>query len=260
MGYVPAMDLGLSGKKALITGGSRGIGRAIAERLLAEGATVAISARGADGLDAAVKELSAIGPTHGGMVDVGDGEALAAWVNASAEAMGGIDIVVSNASGGGAGKTTAEAFQQTLNVDIMGLVHMVDTARPHLEASGAGAIVAISTTAALEHFGTGLGSYHALKAGLINLVAGYAQALGGTGIRANCVSPGPIFVVGGGWDKIRTAVPAMYDGAIAAHPSHRLGTAAEVANVVAFLASPAASWVTGENIVVDGGFTKRVAF
>ena len=254
------MDLGLSGKKALITGGSRGIGRAIAERLLAEGATVAISARGADGLDAAVKELSALGPTHGGVVDVGDGEALAAWVNASAEAMGGIDLVVSNASGGGAGKTTAEAFQQTLNVDIMGLVHMVDTARPHLEASGAGSIVAISTTAALEHFGTGLGSYHALKAGLINLVAGYAQALGGTGIRANCVSPGPIFVEGGGWDKIKTAVPAMYDGAIAAHPSHRLGTAAEVANVVAFLASPAASWVTGENIVVDGGYTKRVAF
>jgi 3-oxoacyl-[acyl-carrier protein] reductase len=254
------MDLGLHGKKAIITGGSRGIGRAIAQRLLEEGAAVAISARGADGLEAALGDLSALGEAHGSVVDVADGNALAAWVTSSAEAMGGIDIVVSNASGGGAGKTTAEAFQQTLDVDILGLVRMIDVARPHLEASGAGSIIAISTTAALEHFGSGLGSYHVLKAGLINLIAGYAQSLGGVGIRANCVSPGPIWVDGGGWDKIKQGVPAMYDAAIQAHPSHRLGTAPEVANVVAFLASPAASWVTGENIVVDGGYTKRVAF
>jgi 3-oxoacyl-[acyl-carrier protein] reductase len=254
------MDLGLSGKKAIVTGGSRGIGRAITERLLAEGATVAISARGSEGLDAALADLSKLGSVSGASVNVADGDALTAWVVDAATAMGGLDIIVSNASGGGAGKTTAEAFQQTLDVDILGLVRMVDAGRPFLEASGAGSIIAISTTAALEHFGNGLGSYHALKAGLINLIAGYSQALGSVGIRANCVSPGPIWVDGGGWDQIKQHVPAMYDGAIANHPSGRLGTAAEVANAVAFLASPAASWITGENLVVDGGYTKRIAF
>lgn len=254
------MDLGLSGKRAIITGGSRGIGRAIAETLLAEGASVAISARGEDGLNAALTEMSDQGAVFGSVVDVADGEALEAWVGEAASQLGGIDIVISNASGGGAGRTSADAFQKTLDVDILGLVRMVDTAMPHLEASDDAAIMAISTTAALEHFGTGLGSYHALKAGLINLVAGYAQSLGAKNIRANCVSPGPIFVEGGGWDKIREAMPEMYDGAIATQPSGRLGTADEVARAVAFLVSPAASWVTGENLVIDGGYTKRVAF
>jgi 3-oxoacyl-[acyl-carrier protein] reductase len=256
------MDLGLAGKRALVTGGSRGIGRAITERLVAEGATVAISARGADGLASALAELNAAGGPSviGSAFDVADEAALTAWVNESAATMGGIDIVVSNASGGGAGNLSAEAFQKTLDIDILGLVRMVTAATPFLEASGSGAIVAISTTAALENFGTGLGSYHVLKAGLINLIAGYSQALGGKGIRANTVSPGPIWVEGGGWSKIKAGVPAMYESALAGHPSGRLGTADEVASVVAFLASPAASWVTGENIVVDGGYTKRVAF
>jgi 3-oxoacyl-[acyl-carrier protein] reductase len=254
------MDLGLAGKLALVTGGSRGIGRAITERLLAEGATVAISARGKEGLDAAVSELSAHGTVHGSVVDVADSEALTAWVASAAETMGGLDIVISNASGGGAGKTTPEAFQQTLDVDILGLVRMVDAALEHLEASDSAAILAISTTAALEHFGDGMGSYHVLKAGLINLIGGYAQKLGPKNIRANVVSPGPIFVEGGGWDRIKEAAPEMYDSAIATHPSGRLGTAEEVANAVAFLVSPAASWITGENVVVDGGYTKRIAF
>ncbi len=254
------MDLGLSGKRALVTGGSRGIGRAITERLLAEGASVAISARGKEGLDAAVAELSSQGDVHGAVVDVADGAALEAWVGEAGEAMGGIDIVVSNASGGGAGRTTAEAFQKTLDVDIMGLVRMVDAAMPHLEASDGAAIMAISTTAALEHFGDGMGSYHVLKAGLINLIAGYSQSLGSKGIRANVVSPGPIFVEDGAWDQIKSAVPEMYESAIATQPSGRLGSPEEVANAVAFLVSPAASWITGENVVVDGGYTKRVAF
>ena len=128
------MDLGLSGKKAIITGGSRGIGRAITEALLAEGAEVAISARGQEGLDAALADLSSQGTVHGSTVDAADADAIASWVASSSETMGGLDIVISNASGGGAGKTTAEAFQKTLDVDIMGLVHMVDAALPHLEA------------------------------------------------------------------------------------------------------------------------------
>ena len=254
------MDLQLAGKKAVVTGGSRGIGRAITERLLDEGATVSISARGAEGLESALADLSGHGNVYGQAVDVADGHALTAWVTAAGEEMGGIDIVVSNASGGGSGKLSAEAFQNTLDVDVLGLVRLVEAAESHLEASDSGAIMAISTTAALEHFGTGLGSYHVLKAGVINLIAGYGQALGGKGIRANVVSPGPIWVDGGGWDKVKSAMPEMYESALSEHPSGRIGTAEEVANAVAFLVSPMASWITGKNIVVDGGYTKRVNF
>ena len=254
------MDLGLSGKKAIITGGSRGIGRAIIESLLREGVEVSTSARGAEDLEAATAELSALGAVHGDVVDVADGDALTAWVGSAAARMGGLDIVISNASGGGAFDTTAEAFQKTLDVDVLGLVRMVDAATEFLEASDSAAILAVSTTAAIENFGNGMGSYHALKAGIINLIAGYSQNLGGKGIRANTVSPGPIWVDGGGWDKIKQGMPAMYDDAVSAHPSGRIGTSEEVARVVSFLVSPAASWVTGENIVIDGGYTKRVAF
>lgn len=254
------MDLGLTGKRALITGGSRGIGRAIAERLLDEGASVAISARGQEGLDEAVAALGSKGTVHGGVCDVADGDALTAWVGESNEALGGIDIVISNASGGGAGNTTAAAFQKTLDVDVLGLVRMVDAAMPQLEESDGASILAISTTAALEHFMGGLGSYHALKAGVINLIAGYGQSLGPKGIRANVISPGPIFVEGGGWDHIKNNMPDMYESTLAVQPTGRIGTAEEVANVAAFLVSPAGSWVNGENVVVDGGYTKRVNF
>ncbi len=254
------MDLGLSGKKAIITGGSRGIGRAVAERLLDEGVEVAISARGQEGLDAALADLAERGTVHGAAVDVADEAALTSWVTSSAEAMGGLDIVISNASGGGAGRLGAEDFQKTLDVDILGLVRSVDAAMPHLEASDSAAILAVSTTAALEHFMNGLGSYGVLKAGMINLIGGYAQSLGAKGIRANAVSPGPIFVEGGGWDHIKNNMEDFYNATIKNEPLGRLGTAPEVANVAAFLASPAASWVTGTNIVVDGGYTKGAGF
>jgi NAD(P)-dependent dehydrogenase (short-subunit alcohol dehydrogenase family) len=254
------MDLGLAGKKAVITGGSRGIGRAITERLLQEGASVAISARGQEGLDAALSEMADLGDIRGSAVDAADSDALKAWVAESAEAMGGLDIIISNASGGGAGRTTEEAFFQTLRVDILGLVNMVEAGQEHLEASDGGAILAISTTAAIEHFMGGVDAYSTLKAGLIKLVAGYAQAMGPQGIRANTVSPGPIMVEGGGWDHIKNNMQDFYDATIALQPHGRIGTADEVANVAAFLVSPAASWVTGTNVVVDGGYTKGAGF
>jgi len=254
------MDLELAGKKAIITGGSRGIGRAITERLLQEGASVAISARGQEGLDQALAEMASMGDVRGAAVDVADGDALKAWVAESGAAMGGLDIIVSNASGGGAGRTTEEAFMKTLRVDILGLVNMVEAGQEMLEASDGGAIVAISTTAALEHFMGGVDAYSTLKAGLIKLVAGYAQSLGPVGIRANTVSPGPIWVEGGGWDNIKQNMEDLYNATIAEQPHGRLGTAAEVANVAAFLASPAAAWVTGANVVVDGGYTKAAGF
>lgn len=254
------MDLGLQGRKAIITGGSRGIGRAVAERLLDEGASVAICARGVTGVDEAVAALSSRGTVHGAVVDMADGDAVAAWVAQAAGQLGGIDIVVSNASAGGAGGASTEAFQAHLDIDVLGLVRLVDAALPHLKESGSGSIVAISTTAALEQFGPGASAYNALKAAVINYTAGLSQTLARNGIRANCVSPGPIFVEGGPWDMIKQHMQAFYEGTVRAQPSGRLGTAEEVANVVAFLASPAASWVTGDNVVVDGGFTKRVAY
>jgi 3-oxoacyl-[acyl-carrier protein] reductase len=255
------MDLSLKGKKAVITGGSRGIGRAIAERLLDDGAAVAICARGKDGVDEAVTALAAGGgQVFGASVDLADGDAVTAWVGEAARQLGGIDIVVSNASAGGGGGASADAFQAHLDIDVLGLVRLVDAALPHLKASEAASIVAISTTAALEQFGPGASAYNSLKAAVINYTAGLAQNLAKDGIRANCVSPGPVFVEGGSWDMIRQHMAPFYDSTVKASPGGRLGTAGEIANVVAFVASPAASWVSGENVVVDGGFTKRVPF
>jgi NAD(P)-dependent dehydrogenase (short-subunit alcohol dehydrogenase family) len=140
------------------------------------------------------------------------------------------------------------------------LVRLVDAALPHLQKSEAAAIVAISTTAALEQFGPGTSAYNALKAAVINYTAGLAQNLAPAGIRANCVSPGPIFIENGDWDMIKKHMTAFYDATVQGHGRGRLGSPEEVANAVAFLASPAASWISGANLVVDGGFTKRVAF
>ncbi len=251
------MDLGLAGKKVAITGGSRGIGRAIAARMLEEGATVTICARGQEGVDEAVAALG--GNVSGSAVDVGDGDALAAWINGAAESMGGLDIFVNNASGGGGG-TNDEKFDQNYQVDLMGLVRGVNAAEEHLASSGEGAILQIATTAALENFGPGPSSYMALKAGAIAYISGLSQTLAAKGIRANTVSPGPIFFENGPWDMIKGAMPDFYNGTVAGHPSGRMGTPEEVANVAAFLCSPAASWVTGENVVIDGGYTKRIAY
>ena len=251
------MDLGLTGKKVAITGGSRGIGRAIAAQMLAEGASVSICARGQEGVDEAVAALGE--NVIGEAVDVGDGDALRGWIERSAEQMGGLDVFVMNASGGGGG-TDDKRFDQNYQVDLMGLVRGSQAAEEHLAASGEGAILMIATTAALEHFGPGPSSYMSLKAGAIAYAAGLAQTLAPKGIRVNTISPGPIFFENGPWDQIKSAMPEFYEANAAGHPTGRMGTPEEVANVAAFLCSPAASWVTGTNIVVDGGFTKRINF
>ena len=250
------MDLGLKGKKAVITGGSKGIGRAIANLMIAEGADVAICARNCDEVDAAVAELSASGKAIGAAVDVADKAALQGWIASAAEELGGIDILVPNVSAGG-GQMDENGWRANLEVDILGTTNAIEAAMPSLQASDSGAIVAIATTAAVEDF-LGPQTYNAMKAALIVHAQGLAQALAGSGIRVNTVSPGPIMIEGGAWDFIQNNMPDIYNSALAGQPMGRMGSADEVANAVTFLASPAASWVTGVNLVVDGGFTKRV--
>jgi 3-oxoacyl-[acyl-carrier protein] reductase len=258
----PTVDLGLAGKQALVTGGSRGIGRAVVERLVAEGMRVAICARNADGVAVAAKELGPNGEVIGAAVDATDHAALAEWVGASAERFGGVDVVVSNASALGGIPHTPEGWRRNFELDVMSAVTLVDAAVPFLRQSEAGAIVQIGTITAIEnHYYPGGGlSYGPLKAALINYVSQLAKELGPDGIRANAVSPGPIYIDGGSWDRIRQKKHDYYEANKARHPSGRFGRADEVANVVAFLASPMASWVSGQNLVVDGSFTLRIGY
>ena len=252
-----AMDLGLTGKKALVTGATKGIGRAIAETLLAEGASVAICARNEAGLAQAIEEMSAHGTVVGQVVDAADGNAVAAWVAASAEQLGGIDLYVHNTSGKPA--KTIEGWMNNFNIDLMALVLGVGAATEAL-AAGGGSVISIGTTATAEHFASGSNSYSAFKSAVTNWTLGQAQVLGAKGVRCNVVSPGPIFVEGGDWNKIKDHMAGFYEATEKLHPQGALGTVQDVANVVAFLASDCARHVNGVNVTVDGGFLKRIDF
>jgi 3-oxoacyl-[acyl-carrier protein] reductase len=251
------MDLGLSAKRALVTGSTKGIGRAIAETLLDEGASVAICARSAEAVDATVAELSDRGTVVGQVVDAADLSSLEAWVSWSAEQLGGIDIYVHNTSG--KPQKVLDDWSQNFEIDLRSLVGGVAAARDAL-AEGGGSLISIGTTAVAEHFASGSGSYSAFKAAVTNWTLGQAQVLGAQGVRCNVVSPGPTFVEGGDWDMIQTAKPEFYEATCNAHPSGRIGTTQDVANAVAFLAGDAAGHVNGTNLTVDGGFLKRVDY
>ena len=251
------MDLGLTGKKALVTGATKGIGRAIAETLLAEGASVAICARTADDVDRAVAEMSTRGTVVGAPLDAGDTDAVAAWVASSGEALGGIDVYVHNTSGKPARST--DAWINNFNIDLMSLILGVGAASDAL-ADGGGSVISIGTTAVAEHFGSGSGSYSAFKAAVTNWTLGQAQVLGARGVRCNVVSPGPIFIEGGDWNMIKDHMADFYAATQKGHPGGELGTAQDVADVVAFLASERAKHVNGVNVTVDGGFLKRVDY
>lgn len=251
------MDLGLHGKRALVTGATKGLGRAIAETLLAEGAAVAICARTAEDVDKAVAELSASGTACGAAVDAGDADAIRAWVASSAEELGGIDIYVHNTSGKPARKL--DGWINNFNIDLMSLVHGVDAATEAL-TDGGGAVVSIGTTATAEHFASGSGSYSAFKSAVTNWTLGQAQVLGAKGVRCNVVSPGPIFIDGGDWDMIKQHMADFYAATEKGHPAGTLGAAQDVADAVTFLVSDRARHVNGVNLTVDGGFLKRVDF
>jgi 3-oxoacyl-[acyl-carrier protein] reductase len=252
------MDLKLAGQRALITGGTKGIGRAIADTLAAEGCHVSICARNAADVTQAVAALTAKGVrAFGQAFDVGDGEALAGWVKASAEALGGIDIAVANVSSGNA---PGEAgWRANFEHDVLGTVRLVSASLPFLEKSKNGNVIVISTTAALEKF-ISAGAYNAMKAALLNYSGALSQDLAPKGIRVNAVSPGPIMVEGGSWDRVRTHMKPFYESTLAQIPLGRMGTADEVAATVAMLVSPRCGFTTGTNVVVDGGITKRIQY
>lgn len=255
------MDLGLKGKKAIVTGGSRGIGRAICLALAADGASVATCARGQETLDATLGDIRAHGvAAHGAALDVRDEAAMSAWFAGSVEALGGVDIVISNVSTR-IPQDSPDWWGETFDVDLMQHVRLMALAKPELEKSEAGSILFIASIASVY---TALPpmeeAYGAMKAGLVNLVGQWAGRLAPKGIRVNAISPGPILFPGGFWDNVGKANPAMLERAAHLPAMGRLGTDAEVANAAVFIASPAASYVTGTNFRIDGGAIKAANF
>lgn len=252
------MDLGLKGKRAIVTGGTKGIGAAIVDLLIAEGAQVATCARSPEGVKAL--QHRAEQNNHkitASVCDVGNKENYQNWLQESVNALGGVDVFVANVSGmGGDGE---EGWQRSFDVDLMATVRGCESLLAPMAEGGGGSMVIISSISGLESVG-GAGAYGTIKAGLFAYSGQLAEMVGSHGIRVNAVSPGPIHVDGGFWGNVKTEQPEMYSGVCARHPSGRMGTTQEVANCVVFLASDAASWVTGTNLVVDGGMTKRVQF
>jgi NAD(P)-dependent dehydrogenase (short-subunit alcohol dehydrogenase family) len=253
------MDLGLKGRRVLVTGASKGIGRRIAEAFADEGAEVAICARDADEVKAAVEALSARGGRAlGRALDVADEAALTSWVTETADELGGLDVVVANVSAL-AIPDEADNWQAEFEVDLMHTVHLVNTAMPHLERSDAGSIVAVASVSGRE-IDFAAGPYGTFKAALIHYVQGVAYQLAGKGIRANTVSPGNVYFPGGVWENIEKNNPELFGHALGLNPTGRMANPEEIARAVVFVASPAVPFMSGANLVVDGALTRGVQF
>lgn len=253
------MDLGLKGKKAIVTGGTRGIGRAIANLLVEEGCDIGICARTAAQVEEAVAAFKTKGAKAlGSSVDVADGDQLTRFIKQTAEALGGLDIFISNVGALGGGNDEA-SWKRGFEIDVLGTFRGCETAVPFFEKSGAGAIVVVGSTAAVEVVGPRR-AYSSLKAALLPYVKALARNLASKNVRANVVSPGSVYFKGGVWDVMERRNPERYRQALDRHPAGRMATPEEVANAVVFLASPRASFISGINLICDGGMTQRVQF
>jgi 3-oxoacyl-[acyl-carrier protein] reductase len=246
------MDISLHGKRAIVTGGSRGIGRSIAITFAENGADVAVCSRGVEALKVVDAELQ----SHGAKVfaascDVGDASALGSFISGAADALGGIDILINNASGLGLADDES-GWQAGINVDLLATVRACRAAVPHMEKAGGGSIINIASIAGVTGLARGL-PYAAVKAAIVNYTKGQALALAAKNIRVNAIAPGSIEFPGGIWDQRRTAHPGLYRETVAKIPSGRFGKPEEIATVALFLASALASWITGQTVVVDGG-------
>lgn len=248
------MELGLRGKGVIVTGGSRGIGRAICLAFARERAHVALCARNAAALERTASELGAFGVrVHAAACDVADEAALAEFLDGSRAALGAVHVLVNNASGFGYGDDDA-SWRSAIEIDLLASVRASRRVAPWIEAGGGGAIVHVSSTlGGLEGDHPAPAAYATMKGALVSHSKLLALALAEKRIRVNCVAPGSIDFPGGVWESIRSSSEAAYQRVLATIPWRRMGTPDEVANAVVFLASDAARWITGTVLPVDGG-------
>ena len=251
------MDLGLKGLRAIVTGGTKGIGRRAADIFADEGANVAICARNADEVKAAVASLKAKGVgAFGEALDVADRAALERFVAGSANGLGGVDILVANVSALAA-QGKLEDWQNAFDVDMMHTVYAVNAALPFLEKSDHPSIVFVSSVSGREVDFAGP-AYGAMKAALIHYAQRLAFELAPKMIRVNSVSPGNTYFDGGFWQNVEKNMPDLYAKALALNPTGRMATPEEIGRGIVFLASPASSFTTGTNLVIDGALTRGV--
>ena len=254
------MDLGLKGLNAIITGGTKGIGRRAADIFAAEGANVAVCARNAGEVNDTVAGLKKAGvKAFGQAIDVGDKAALDGWVEASAKALGGIDIVVANVSALAAAEDTEASWKAEFDIDMMHTVRTVNASLPHLEKSKHPSIVVVSSVSGREIDFTSP-AYGAFKAALIHYAHGLAHKLAPKLIRVNSVSPGNVYFKDGIWHYIETNLPDLFKQALSLNPTGRMATPEEIGRGIVFLASPASSFTMGTNLVIDGALTKGVQY
>jgi 3-oxoacyl-[acyl-carrier protein] reductase len=254
------MDLGLKGKKVIMNGGSHGLGLASLKTYAAEGCDIAFFSSDAERVAAAEKAINEAGPgkVFGAELDMtGNPEGYVAWLEKAVQDLGGCDIFVHTASASGQGATAD--WDRCLDLDIKGATMAIDALTPALAASGSGSVIFMSSTAAVETF-IAPQAFNAIKAAMITYGSQLSQALAPQGIRVNCVSPGPIEYPTGNWEAIKANMEEFYNGVVAQMPMGRLGEPQEVANSVVFLSSPASPYTTGVNLIIDGGYTKRVQF
>jgi 3-oxoacyl-[acyl-carrier protein] reductase len=256
------MELQLNGKRAIVTGGTRGIGRAIAETLAGEGCNVAVCARDSNQISEAVNSLKSKGVSaFGGTVDITDGDALRGWIEKTGNEFGGLEVLISSAGAMAIGADIS-SWKKNLNLDIFGAVNSIEAALPMLESSanenGDAAIVAIGSAAIAR--ATQPSSYGAIKAALVHYIKGVSKQNASKHVRANVVSPGMVYFEGGVWNKIEQQTPQFFKDSLASNPMGRMATPWDIAKAVVFLASPCSCFTTGINMLVDGAITDRVNF